>query len=228
MDAVAEIRFSSSIPNDAVIGLVYSTLKSTFGKPENLPILQIPLAIREKDQNLRYQPGYRFKGPGNVLLVGPHSVALSTYPYSHWGSASGLLSDLLGKLSSVGLFDKVERLGLRYINFFEENVLDRSTVTLAVRGASLASQSVTLRTETIRDNFTVITQISNAATTVVDGVAKKGSIIDLDIVHDGDSISTNSLADDVMKTFVSANELADLVFFELLTEEFVATFGPEY
>ncbi len=55
LEAIAEVRFLSSVPNDAVIGLVFSSVQDIFGKPENLPILQLPAALREADPNLKYQ-----------------------------------------------------------------------------------------------------------------------------------------------------------------------------
>ena len=229
IDAVAEVRFSSIIPNDAVIGLVYSNLQDTFGKPENLPILQIPAALRENDPNLRYQACYKFTKPGNVLLIGPHNVALSTYPYLDWASASPLLGEILSRLNAVQLFDRIERIGLRYVNFFENlNICDHSTLRLEVRNTSIAKQSVTLRTETNYNDFKVITQISNSATAQVAGESKSGSILDLDVVKDDFNIMADSLPVSLMNLFVSANEVADFAFFNLLADDFIATFGPEY
>lgn len=229
IDAIAEVRFSSSIPNDAVIGLVYSQLQDTFGKPENLPVLQIPPQLRESDPNLKYQPCYRFTKPGNVLLVGPHTVALSTYPYSDWGTASPLLADILTRLHKVRLFERIQRIGLRYINFFESiNILDRSTLVLEVRNTSIASQSVSLRTETTSEDFKVVTQILNNATAEVAGVSKKGSILDFDIAKEDLAIPPDSLPTSLMDLFVAANEVADVEFFKLLADDFLLTFGPEY
>jgi uncharacterized protein (TIGR04255 family) len=229
IDAIAEVRFSSSIPNDAVIGLVYSKLQDTFGKPENLPVLQIPAALRENDPNLKYQPCYRFTKPGNVLLVGPHNVALSTYPYSDWGAASPLLNDVLSRLYDVRLFDRIERIGLRYVNFFENlNIFDHSTLVLKVRNTSIANQSVTLRTEASSNDFKVVTQASNRATAQVASVSKSGSILDLDITKENLNIAAEPLPSSLMNLFVSANRAADSAFFNVLADDFIATFGPEY
>lgn len=229
IDAVAEVRFSSSVPNDAVIGLVYSKLQETFGKPANLPVLQIPLPLRESDPNLRYQPCYRFIKPGNVLLVGPHTIALSTYPYVDWGTASPLLSDVLTRLHQAGLFERIQRIGLRYVNFFEDiNILDRSTLVLEVRKSSVASQSVSLRTESTFNDFKIVTQIHNTATAEVAGVSKRGSILDLDIAKEDLDMLPDSLPASLMNLFVAANEVADVEFFKLLADDFLVTFGPEY
>jgi uncharacterized protein (TIGR04255 family) len=229
VDAIAEVRFSSNIPNDAIIGLVYTTVQDTFGKPEDLPILQIPAALREKDPNLRYQACYRFTRPGNVLLIGPHNVALSTYPYSDWGAASPLLNQILSRLHRVGLFERIERIGLRYVNFFETlNVLDHSTLMLKVRDVSIAKESIMLRTETQSKGFTVITQIANRATAQVSGQSKNGSILDLDVVKDHLELKKEAVPELLIDLFKGANEIADSAFFNLLDENFVATFGPEY
>ncbi len=229
VDAIAEVRFSSNIPNDAIIGLVYTTVQETFGKPEDLPILQIPAPLREKDPNLRYQACYRFTKPGNVLLIGPHSVALSTYPYSAWGAASPLLDQILSRLHSVGLFNRIERIGLRYVNFFENiNVIDHSTLMLKVRDVSIAEQSITLRSETEFKGFTVVTQIANRATAQVSGQTKKGSILDLDVIKDHLELKNDAVPELLLDLFKGANEIAHSAFFNLLDEKFVATFGPEY
>jgi uncharacterized protein (TIGR04255 family) len=229
IDAVAEVRFTSKIPNDAIIGLVYSTLQNTFGEPESLPILQLPADLREKDPNLRYQACYKFTKSGNVLLIGPHNVALSTYPYSDWGSASPLLNEILSRLNAVQLFEKIERLGLRYVNFFENlNICEHSTLTLQVRNTSIAKQSITLRTETDAGGFKVITQVSNSAKAQVAGELKSGSILDIDIVKPDLSILSESLPHYLMSLFMSANEIADSTFFNFLADDFIATFDPEY
>ena len=178
IDAIAEVRFSTGVPSDAVIGLVYSKLQDIFGRPENLPILQIPVPLRENDPNLMYQPCYKFKTKGNVLLVGPRAVAISTYPYVDWATAAPLICGVLSRLNDVGLFDRIERIGLRYINLFENmNILDQSTLVFEVRKASIAHQSVTLRTETTSGDFKVVTNISNTALAQVADVQRTGSRI---------------------------------------------------
>ena len=39
IEAIAEIRFIPIVPVNAVLGLIYSVLKDTFGKHEDLPLL---------------------------------------------------------------------------------------------------------------------------------------------------------------------------------------------
>jgi uncharacterized protein (TIGR04255 family) len=229
VEAVAEVRFTSTLPSEAIIGLVYEKVKDKFGEPKSLPILQLPVALREKDENLKYQACYRFEKPGNVLLVGPHNVALSTNPYTDWNAATPLLSDMLDKFNKMKLFSSVERIGLRYVNFFEKlNIFNHVTLSLEVNERSIADRSIVLRTEAKVDGFIVITNVNNAVTSMIAGQNKEGSLLDLDIVKERPEIKEGAIPQKLLDLFTEANRLADDAFFGLLKEDFVGRFEPEY
>ncbi len=229
IDAVAEVRFTSSLPSDAIIGLVYENIKDEFGQPKSLPILQLPAVLREKDPNLRYQAGYRFDKPGNVLLVGPRNIALSTTPYTDWAAATPLLSELLTKFDQIKLFQSVERIGLRYVNFFEKlNIFEHITLSIEIDNQSIAERSIVLRTETDVQGFKVITNVTNTAESSAAGQKRDGSILDLDIVKDRPELRGQPLPAELLRLFTEANQLADDAFFGLVKEELFARFEPEY
>lgn len=229
VDAIAEVRFTSSLPSEAILGVVYENVRENFGKPATLPILQLPTVLREKDPNLKYQACYKFTKPGNVLLVGPHNVALSTNPYTDWDTTTPVLSDLLSRFDEIELFQSIERIGLRYINFFEKlNIFEHLTLSLAVNSQSIAKQSIVLRTEAPVEGFKVITNIANAADTSISGQQKKGSILDLDVIHESPDVSKESTPEALIRLFTRANKLADDAFFGLMKEEFLDKFEPVY
>lgn len=228
IDAIAEVRFSSNVPPDTIVGLVYGAIKDDFGAPEPLPILQVPAALRDQDPNLRYQACYRFQREGHTLMLGPRNVALSTVPYVDWNSAEPRLNEVLMKLDQAKLFQRIERVGLRYVNFFEKlNVIERSTLKLEVGGKSIADQSITLRAERKENECIVITQIINNAS-LVGPQAKVGSIIDIDVVTEKVAVDTKLLSQSLLKVFTEANKLADKAFFSLLTSDFINEFEPEF
>lgn len=228
VDAIAEIRFSSDIPAEAIVGLVYSQIKDEFGSPENLPILQLPLQIRESDPQLRYQACYKFSRKGQLLLLGPRNVALSIQQYENWAATEPLLVELITKLDQVSLFKEIERVGLRYVNFFEStNVIENSTLTVSIAEKSIASDTITLRSEKSLDDFKVITQLANVA--FVEGSpTRQGSIIDIDIINEKITAKKDGRSKELMQIFAKANELADEAFFSLLKPEFLKKFEPEY
>lgn len=229
LDVSAEVRFSSKLPSDAIVGLVYAEIKERFGSPESLPILQVPAALRDADPQLKYQACYKFTAKGHSLSIGPRNVILSTMPYDEWASAAPTLTEVLNVMAKVKLFDIVERIGLRFVNFFEGvNVLEHSTLTLKVGERSIAGDNVTLRDERRDGPFTLITQLINSAT-IAKPPHKNGSIFDIDVIRDNLGMEGQVATPDVLgKMFLEANSIADELFFGMLKPEFVQRFEPVY
>ena len=50
LEAIFEIRFESSFPGDAIFGIVYNEFKDEFQEVEQLPVLQLPAAMRDQPQ----------------------------------------------------------------------------------------------------------------------------------------------------------------------------------
>jgi uncharacterized protein (TIGR04255 family) len=227
LETIAEVRFTSAIPTDAVLGVVYAALKEQFGDPTALPISQMPLALREADPHMKYMPCYRFDRPGNVLLVGPHNVAVSTHPYIDWSTTSPVLKDVFSRLEKLKLFSTVDRCSLRYVNFFEKlNVLSQSNLVLTVLEESISDQNIMLRSEKMKDGFTIITTISNEA--VVPNGNRTGSIIDIDISKSSPDIRDRPAVDAILEVMKQQHHWADKQFFRLLKEDFIKQFEPEY
>lgn len=227
LEVIAEVRFESDLPPDAILGIVYGALQNQFGKPENLPILQLPAKMREVDPNLRYQACYRFNSDGHYLLLGPRMVALATTPYRDWDSAAPSLNTLFSKLEKVGLFRRVERTGLRYINFFDSvNIFEHVTLALEISGKSLATQNITLRTEHDEGEFLIIRQLINRASTEGEK-ARNGSVFDIDVICQK-FVPTGSLTESLLKVLTASNAVADDIFFSMLKPEFVQRFKPVY
>ena len=54
------IKFDSDIPTEAIFGILYQNIQSRLGTFESfpMPIINIPLEIRENDDNLKFMPLY--------------------------------------------------------------------------------------------------------------------------------------------------------------------------
>ena len=55
IEAIFEIRFESSFPGDAIFGIIYNCFKDEYQTVEQLPILQLPAAVRTQDPALQDQ-----------------------------------------------------------------------------------------------------------------------------------------------------------------------------
>ena len=89
VEAILEIRFNSSLPEDAIFGVLYNQFKDEYPKFEQLPILQLPAAVRSQDPNLRYSQHYKTMQDHFVLQVGPRSFSISNVEtYVGWETFS--------------------------------------------------------------------------------------------------------------------------------------------
>jgi len=231
LDVIAEIRFSSAIPADTVVGMVYSTLKDLFAAPASLPAVQIPALLRDADPNLKYLALYKFEGKGHYLQLGPRSVALGTpRPYRDWESVTPTLKEVLGKLEGIRLFDKIERTGLRYVNFFEGlNILQHTTLSLEVAGKSIADQNITVRAEhREQDRFTVILQLINTAVAEILGARKNGSVLDIDTICEPLNLSGEKVAEEIYRALTESNQIADNTFFGIVKQDLIEKYKPVY
>lgn len=86
IDCIIEVRFDTNIVKSAVFGLIYKQIQSDYpGDVINLPISQLPEAIRMSDPNLKYKPLYRIEGDKTVIQIGPDVINLSSkMPYIGW------------------------------------------------------------------------------------------------------------------------------------------------
>ena len=84
LEAIIEIRFSTTLPEDAseaFFGLVYQEISDEYPGIERLPILQLPEAVRNMDDSLKYQPYYRLKGDKFLINLSPRVFGLINKVY---------------------------------------------------------------------------------------------------------------------------------------------------
>jgi uncharacterized protein (TIGR04255 family) len=223
-EAIMEIRFESSFDEAAVFGIVYSQLKDEFEKTLNLPVLELPASIRKTDPSLTFQPYYRLVSKVNknaLIQVGPRvfSVVI-TNSYTTW---KDFLSDIdygLSKLEQSKVVSKVSRLGLRYLNFFEGNILTKSNLVINLSDQNFNSNKCQLRIEIPAGDFmNVLSVHNNAIMQTQDGI-KIGSIIDIDTSVEKelpDFFNTRK------KLLEDCHSIEKQLFSSLMSEEYVQT-----
>lgn len=120
-----EIRFKTNINPNAVFGLLYNSIGDRSTPIKTLPILQIPEQVRNIDPNFRYKPHYKIDHPLYPIQIGPDVISIACIDqYQGWNLFSEKIFDVLNKLNKVGIITEVNRLGLRYINFFDFDIFE--------------------------------------------------------------------------------------------------------
>jgi uncharacterized protein (TIGR04255 family) len=228
VEAVVEIRFVPSVPQDAVFGIIYSAFKNNFpGKPEDLPILQMPAALRNSDQNLIYQPHYRLSDDKFLFQIGPQAISfICREEYIGWATFSERIKTYFNKIRDTGIVKTTKRFGLRYINFFEGlNILKKINLSLEMGDKALIEDKIFLNISQKEKEFTANLRLSNESVNMKDGVSRKGSIVDYDIFIEEDGLSIISGFE---KTLEDAHLIEKTLFFTLIKKSFLKELSPEY
>ncbi|HOX74846.1 MAG: TIGR04255 family protein [Candidatus Methanofastidiosum sp.] len=222
VEALLEIRFTTVIHPDAVFGLFYNALKSDFPKVDNLPILQIPDALRATDPNLKYKPLYKISNKDFVVQIGSDVFSINSMPdYFGWSIFSERIFDVLHRIEELKIINSINRLGIRYINFFEGNIFDNINLKICINDEGINYKNTVIRTEMAQDTFISTLQIANN----ISNKKQFGSIIDIDTFKD------NDLTDffRVKETLINDGHSKEKeLFFNLLKEDFLSKLNPEY
>lgn len=222
IDAIFEIRFSSSTHPNAVFGLVYSALEKDFPNVETLPILEFPEVVRVNDPALYYKPHYKLPAQGFVLQVGPNVLSISSFPvYLGWKCFFEKILDILNKIEKIGFINNIKRMGIRYINFFDDNIYNQINLKININDSPISYNNTVVRTEILQADFFSTLQVANN----VKNNGKIGSIIDIDAYNE------KALDDFFTRKEVlisDGHQKEKELFFSLLDPDFLQTLNPEY
>ncbi len=229
-EAIIEIRFQTDVPDDAILGLLYKSLTERYENYALLPITQIPKVARDIDGTFQYHPFYKFTNQDFIFQLGPRSFSLiAPKEYVGWHKFFDEFQVVFSLIEKVSLIKKIERIGIRYIDFFDKlNIFDRIQLTIKDKFNSLAKEDNYLKHSFIYENFNVIVQISNQASVQSpnNNKEKLGSVIDIDLSMD--NFNRNPLIQEIFENIKSAHEIEKNIFFNLLKEDFLKELKPQY
>lgn len=227
IDALIELRFVAEVNPNAVFGLIYGVLLPAYsGTIQNLPILQLPEAVRNSDPALKYKPLYRILNKDVIIQIGPDVLSISSpLPYIGWERFKSHVVNIIRLISGANIIKQVIRLGHRYINFFDVDMLPNITMSFQMtEGYSI--QNLQITTQVKDSSFENTIQFSNSSVMNINMPnERKGSIIDIDTFRD---YPDNSFLNNVDKEIEDAHQSEKTLFFSLLKNDFVETLNPRY
>ncbi|PYK52040.1 MAG: hypothetical protein DME20_00065 [Verrucomicrobia bacterium] len=228
VEVVTEIRFQTQVPPQAVAGVVYSAMRDEFPRMVTLPAGLIPFESRAADPNLKYQPENRLEGDRGVVLVSPQHVMFGprSVPYPGWPALLQEFNAIVALLTPTDLVQTVDRFGLRYVNFFGENILPRLTLSLAIAERPITELGTFLRTIMADRACKLVLQVGSgmALTTKPTEI---GSTIDIDAYVESPQL-TQGLAPAFSAFLAEAHAAEKRLFFSLLTPELLRSLNPRY
>lgn len=224
LEAIVEFRFDSSVPHDAMLGIIYKEFKDEYPNVEELPILQLPEMVRRQDDSLRYKPYYNLTKDNNFIFkVGARVFSLICKdPYVGWAQFSERINNILERIRNLEIINSYIRIGIRYINGFDCNIFEKTNLSLEMSSHSLVDFGTSMRLEIPTGKFKSTLRISNKAKLTKANENSEGSIIDIDTFLD--------VKIEKEKELIEIGHLEEKkLFFSLLKQEFVQKeLNPEY
>lgn len=225
-EALFEFRFEPAVPDEAVFGIVYSSLKDEYPEVEQLPILQIPLALRQQDENLARQAHFKVKNENVTVGIGPRTAIISyVTDYPGWEVYRETIISVLTRLYASGVVKKHFRFGLRYLNTFKFDVADKVNFQATIKDTVVESDEISFRTVLKAKNnfYTILSLMSGVKLTILPEEEFVGSIIDIDVIHESekeiDLLDNLTLLDE-------AHGIEKDHFFTIMKEEYIRTLSP--
>ncbi len=228
LEVVAEIRFQTQLPPQAVAGVVYSAMRDEFPRMVTLPAASIPFEARAVDPNLKYQPEHRLEGNRGVVLVGPQHVTIGprSVPYPGWPALLREFETIVALLTPRDLLQTADRFGLRYVNFFRENILPRLTLSLTIAERPITELGTFFRTIMTDRPCKLLLQVGSGMA-LTTNPAEIGSTIDIDSYVESPQL-TRDLGPTFSAFLAEAHAAEKRLFFSLLSPELLRSLNPRY
>lgn len=234
VETILEIRFKSSLPNDAVFGVIYQSLSKKFASfiPQRQAILDLPEEARNLDPNMKYQPYYQLIKDNLSIGIGPRSIIFSNRePYKGWNIFLDFVLSVLELIKQSAAISEIERIGLRYINLIDKSLSKTTNLSISLCGTSKDSEDVsTLRIEkNLTNRKLIIFQLNdNVLISINNSPSRKASIIDIDAINNNSFKFEQVNTKDIAGILDDLHKIEKKHFFDLLDKDYLKSLTPIY
>jgi len=226
VEAVLEVRFVTERGWTVLPGLLHQHIRDRYREPEDLPLAAMPEKFRESQSQFTYQPLASFAGEGFSVGLGPRVLSLAvTGEYPGWSVVNKELDWLLAKVEAANFISEGERIGIRYVDFFECDLFPNLEIQPHCHGEPLTGFETSLTIAFRRERFTARLILHNSVSVKTDEGPRSGSVFDLDLSL---AASDFDLFEDGRNRFREAHRLNKEIFFGLMKPEFLSTLSPTY
>lgn len=227
------IKFDSDIPTEAIFGILYQNIQSRLGTFESfpMPIINIPLEIRENDDNLKFMPLYTLlnKNKQYSLQIGG-KIASIVYDkaygieYGGWGDYfRPEIEKFIECIDKSKVVKKIINLEYQNIDFFQDEDMFKNINIKIDYPTECTSKQLSFS-----ESFEGITNnvnINCSVQAIVGNNNAAGSTIDIKTIFADSDIDINNTKEILEKMHESNKKL----FFSIIKEEYInAKFNPEY
>lgn len=237
VDVIFELRFSSTAPVSKILpGILFTKLTSA-EQPvsvNDLPIAQLPEAMRRSDPALQYAPLVALDWGQFSVLVGDSSICVGCkMPYPGWTALRTAILRVVNEVNAAGIVQSIDRYSMKYVDLIEKPDTGSQVSSLnwnvRVGSHSLEEGIATVRLEIKRDNIIHIVSIQTGVSVEIPGRGQKiGVVVDTDSICNVEKLDMADFLGEIESNLNDIHSANLEVFFDCLTPETIDYLEPEY
>lgn len=197
-DAIIEIRYTSKLPFEILLGIFFGALDDTYIYTGNLlGEQQFPAPFPGSDltKGIKFSLGSQnlFHNDKIKIQLQPNSVIFNCLnEYILWENYKAEIERVLSQLHATNTINQYNRIGVRYISEYPDcDLQDCIKFSFTFGMPNIQSETYQFRSEFVWDGFRVILNLSNNIPIIKQGdgvnlpIAAHVSLIDIDVISDG-------------------------------------------
>lgn len=236
-DAIIEVRFTTKLPFEVYLGLLYQSLDDTFKYtsrpigPKNLQFALPSEGSREikfslnSSSSLFYNEHIKFE-------IQPNSIIFNCFSkYLTWDIYQPQIHNVLTQIWKANVIESFTRVGIRYISEYPDTEIKSITkFSFSFGMPNINSDNYSFRTEFKNSDCRIILNLASRIPVVINmpsSAEQKGTLstIDVDVIRENlEEKSLDSLLLVINQVHITEKEM----FFKLLDEKFLASLNPVY
>lgn len=180
LDTTVEIRFSprENIPSQALFGMMYASLKNYYPNTSVPQTINLPdnLKIKLEESQIIFNDKVSVHIGNSVIIFNSKSQ------YPGWTEYFDIIAKSLANIINLDIFKSVNRVGLRYVSFFEDidNIFEYTNFKFNFENSSYHLKDTNIATVIEEDNIKTILRISDNSIIAKENKRFKGSLTDID------------------------------------------------
>jgi uncharacterized protein (TIGR04255 family) len=225
VSATVEIRFVSDLKEGEVLDFFYRHFSTILPKAKgNQPPLPLPV-FKTLSPQFKYWADYILNNDEYSMSIGRNIVGFGIKrDYTLWSNYYQFVKNCIEKLFSSNRVKKIERIGIRYINVFQnensiEGFLD-SGLRLPYPESGYSLENERFSTNATRDDVNILLQVAEKAQIKKDdNTTVKGVLLDVDAFQNQNLPTT--FEENVINIIDKLHQEAKTIFFLSLNSDYV-------
>lgn len=228
-DAVINVQFLSNHPEAAIWGIFYAKFKEHLRQIPSIDPFKswnqiLGNEVFSNDNTTHFvtkDEAFRIDLIGNEIAFN----LIKGYP--GWTVYQNILETFLYPLIDDGTIKHVKRLGIRYISHFKNVKIFESIVGVVDLKMPYENPRGHVRLEYINEDFTGVVSLVNNLP-IQNSDEETFSLVDIDVIKMYTNESGNTNSQTIKDDIELGHNWEKVLFFTVLSEEFISTLNPEF